>query len=122
MRVALAAVRSRRRSQVVKAGVCKTPIIGSNPIVASTLFKSEIGCGRPGARALPFVEGETCRGGEIGKRSGLKIRRPVRDLWVQIPPPAPILNFVHDRTAKNRTTNMTNFAKLQTDATMGLLS
>ena len=28
----------RRRSQVVKAGVCKTLIIGSNPIVASIYF------------------------------------------------------------------------------------
>jgi hypothetical protein len=26
---------ARRRSQVVKAGVCKTPIVGSNPTVAS---------------------------------------------------------------------------------------
>jgi hypothetical protein len=28
----------RRRSQVVKAGVCKTPIAGSNPAVAFFVF------------------------------------------------------------------------------------
>ena len=38
------------------------------------------------------------RGGETGKRSGLKIRRPARDLWVRAPPPAPatqVMFFVY---------------------------
>ena len=44
----------RRRSQVVKAGVCKTLIIGSNPIVASSYFAASLKS-QPYSARPPFL-------------------------------------------------------------------
>ena len=48
-------------------------------------------CG-PGSKSSAGIGadgGFECRGGETGIRSGLKIRRPERDMRVRAPPPAP---------------------------------
>ena len=71
--------RSRRRGQVVKAGVCKTPIGGSNPPVASTILllslAANLSAGLKGAYALllhlPYaVELEVGRLGAVAFSSG----------------------------------------------------
>ena len=69
----------RRRGQVVKAGVCKTPIGGSNPPVASTILllslAANLSAGLKGAYALllhlPYsVELEVGRLGAVAFSSG----------------------------------------------------
>ncbi len=90
---------------MVKAGVCKTLIVGSIPTVASNLI-AEAAQGRPGAARLiaawriiddvragrvsrpprPYL----CRGGGTGRRGGLKMRFRLRRTVGSIPTPATI--------------------------------
>jgi hypothetical protein len=87
----------RRRSQVAKAGVCKTPIAGSNPAVASNLRSPDDEADSLGEFAinlcLPIPPKMTrCMGRwRNGRRCGLKIRWTVMSVRVRLPPAPPAL-------------------------------